>query len=466
MTNNLILKNHDWTNAYNLEAKFRYIISEQETYGWKMNVEKMKANQKDLEEKLLKLYDEIRLKVPRSAINQKEIKKPLKKDGTPSTALYNWYNTLDLRMFRLDQVVGAFTRVEFKRINPNSSKQRIIALLKVKWTPTEWNYQKDKGGKIIYVDRKPIKTTPKLTEDSVLKCPLGQLMVEYTQMLHRSSLVTGLIEKLREDETLGGGANTVGANTGRCLHRVIANIPRPSSFYGEEIRDMFSVREGYIILGADLEALENKLLGHFTHPLDNGVYAKRLNEEDPHDKTMELFRESNGIIIDRNTAKTINYALGFGAGVEKLKGILEVTEALARKLHKVWWNDKKTILDLKERLITCMKGRSPLFIKGLDGRKVFVRSEKDVVNTLIQSAGSVVNKFVTVAVDEAIKQEGLDAHLVLNYHDEINYEIREKDLDIIKDIINISIEKCNNHFNFKVPMGMDIKTGLTWKEVH
>ena len=342
--NKLILKNWDWTDAYNLEAKFRYLISEQEKRGWKMDVHKMRTNEKDLSEQLLILHDKIRLVAPKKVTDQKEIKNPLKKDGTASAVLYNWYNKLDIRLFRIDQIVGSFTRVEIDKINPNSSLQRRTALFKVGWSPTEWNYKKDRGGKIIYTDRKPTKTSPKLTEDSVLNCPLGQLMVKYTQMLHRSSLVKGLLEKLRDDETLGGGANTVGANTGRCLHRVIANIPRPSSFYGKEIRDMFSVRPGYVILGADLEALENKLIGHYTYSLDNGVYAKRLNEEDPHDKTIELFRESSGIIIDRNTAKTINYALGFGAGVEKLKGILEVTEALARKLHKVWWNDKKTII--------------------------------------------------------------------------------------------------------------------------
>mgnify|MGYP001570596644 CR=1 FL=1 len=459
-------QNHDWTESYKLEARFRYILSEQETYGWKMDVNKMKENQKDLEEKLLQLHNEIRELAPKKVTNQKEIKKPLKADGTASTVLINWYNTLDIRMFRLDQIAGPFTRVQIEKINPNSSTQRIQALLKVNWQPTEWNYKKDRYGKVIFIDRIPTKTSPKLTEDSVMRCELGKLMVKYTQMLHRSSLVRGLIEKLRDNETLGGGANTVGANTGRCLHRVIANIPRKSSFYGEEIRSMFSCREGYILLGADLSALENKLIGHYTYPIDNGVYAKRLIEEDPHNKTMELFRQGQGIIMDRDVAKTVNYALGFGAGIEKLKNVLNCNQITAKRLHKIWWDDKKPITKLKEILQSALINRVPMYIKGLDGRKVFVRNKKDVVNTLIQSAGSIVNKHITVAVNRQIKEQKLDAHLVLNYHDEINYEIREKELDIIKQIIYTSIEEVNERFKFRVPMDMDIHIGNNWKEIH
>ena len=462
----LILDNHDWNDAYFIEARFREIISAQEEYGWKIDLNKMNENIKILEIQLKELYKNIRNSSPKQVINENEIKSPLKKDGTPSQTLLNWYNKLDIRSFSINSVQGPFTRVSIEPINPNSAKQRIETLLKTGWKPTEWNYKKDKLGKIVFIDRKPIKTSPKLTEDSVLNHKLGQLMVQYTQMLHRTSLIKGLKEHLREDNSLPGGANTVGANTGRCLHRVIANIPRVNSFFGKEIRSMFSHRKGYKILGADLSALENKLIGHYTYLFDNGVYARRLIEEDPHQRTIELYKKECGIIINRDVAKTCNYALNFGAGVKKLSNILECKENMARKLHKIWWNDKKPVLQLKKQLEIASEMRFPRFIKGLDGRKVFIRNKKDLVNTLIQSAGSIVNKNITVFIDDMIRESEIDANLVLNYHDEVNYEIKKADINQLKDIINKAIYKVNNKFNFKVPMEMDVQIGNNWAEVH
>ncbi len=465
------INNHDWSVAYKIEANFRYIISEQESYGWFMDKDKLDELEGDLEKKLMRLYNDIQKLSPKKVTNEKELKRPLKKDGTPSSSLLNWYNGLDIRLFRVEDVVGSFTRIKIENINPESPKQRIEALQKVGWKPTEWNYKVDKFKKPIYDPdtHAKIPLSPKLTEDSVVGIPLGEAMVKYVQVSHRLKMVKGLKERIREDGSIGGGGNTVGAATGRMMHRNIVNIPsiKDGAFYAEEIRSCFSHRPGYILMGADLESLENRLAGHFTWDIDGGVYAKRIMDEDTHEQTVELFKR-NGVTRDRSVVKNVNYALLYGATYHKIGEMLKCTDSEAKKLHKAWWEDRGALKILKEKVTECAEIRDPMWIKGIDGRKVYCRSKHSLLNFLIQSAGSIVNKFITCCVYKKMQEHSILGNFILNYHDEIDLEIKndKKELDKMKQIIYNSIEECNKYFKFKIPMKMTIKVGGSWSDIH
>lgn len=473
--NNLKLDSHDWSLPYTIEANFRYIISEQEAYGWKIDVESMDK----LLDKMLEERERIRLEVVKligkRVINQGELSKPFKKDGSISVILERWYNNLDKRFFRLEDVVGTFTRVTFEDINLESPVQRIDALQKFGWVPTEYNYKLDKYKRPMYDEQgKKIKSSPKLTEDSVENCEVGKLMVKYMILSHRYKLTKGLKERLREDERIGSGGITVGCNTGRMMHRGVANIPRASEYYGNEIRSLFSHAKGYTLIGADLKSLENRLMGHYTFPYDKGEYARRLEEEDSHEVTVRLVAEA-GRDIKRHVAKTLNYAIGYGAQVGKVAEILDCDIPFAKKVYDLWWEDKASMKELKERIEKSLAARGQLhnrkltddaWVKGLDGRKIYVRSTHSLINALIQNAGSVVNKYITCAVYKMIRD--MDAMFVCNYHDEINLEVSDSRDTIVavKDIINKAVTKCNRFFDFKVPMDMDIKVGPNWAAVH
>jgi DNA polymerase I-like protein with 3'-5' exonuclease and polymerase domains len=467
----------DWALAYRIESNFRYIISCQESYGWKIDTDLMDRllNQMltEREEIVTRIYDLVPLRV----IDQKEMAKPFKLNGERTAILERWYNNLDRRCFPIEAIAGPFSRVNFESLNLESPKQRVEALQNLGWVPTEYNYKTDKHNKPVYDDAgKKIKLSPKLTEDSVQGIEVGELMVKYTQLSHRYKLVKGLKERLREDGSIGSGGVTCGCNTGRMMHRGVANIPRVGEFYGEEIRSLFSHREGYTLIGADLKSLENRLMGHFTYNYDNGAYAKRLESEDSHDATVNVLARI-GITITRNQAKTLNYALGYGAQVGKVAEILDSDIGTARKAYAAWWSDKAAMKTLKERIEKSLKGRGQYdgkrlkpdaYIKGIDGRRIYVRSPHSLINCLIQNAGSVVNKFITCSVYKQMQEQGLDAMFVCNYHDEINIECVKKDLTIgkVTGIIEEAVKRCNEFFKFRIPMEMDIKVGGSWKEIH
>lgn len=478
----LLLKDHDWTLAYKIESNFRSIISEQESYGWKIDTDLLDKLLIDLHYQRDQILDEAYALVPLNVINQGEIV-PFKKDGKPTVNLTKWYNSLPIRLFPMSAVAGPFTKVNFEQINLESAKQRIEVLETFGWKPTEYNYKTDKNKRpILGEDGKKIILSPKLTDDSVINCDikraktLGLLLLDYVQVSHRYKLLKGLQDLIEDDGAIHSGGLTVGANTGRMMHRGIVNIPSVGSFYGKECRSIFSSREGYCLIGADLKSLENRLIAHYTFPYDKGEYALRLEEEDSHEATVNLFA-TIGINIDRSTAKTCNYALGFGAQVKKVSEILGVGMPLASKAYHLWWSDKQSMKNLKEAIERGLKSRgqydgkalgNEAWIKGLDGRKIFVRSPHSLINCLIQNAGAVVCKFITCAIDKEIKARGLDAHFVIVYHDEVDIEVKRNDLTIesVSAIIRNAVIKCNEYFKFNIPMEMDIKVGASWYEVH
>lgn len=116
----------------------------------------------------------------------------------------------------------------------------------------------------------------------------------------------GIISNLREDGRVPAEGITCGTPTGRTTHRgSVCNVPKCDEkvLYGCRMRELFCVRDPYVMIGADLSAIEARLFGHYTFPYDGGHYAKELLEGDIHSNNAKLIER------DRDTAKTFYYAL-------------------------------------------------------------------------------------------------------------------------------------------------------------
>jgi DNA polymerase I-like protein with 3'-5' exonuclease and polymerase domains len=75
------------------------------------------------------------------------------------------------------------------------------------------------------------------------------------------------------------------------------------------------------------------------------------------------------------------------------------------------------------------------FIPGLDDRPIYTESQHKALNYLIQGAESVVMKATVIMVDNELEKAGLDAKILLMYHDEVTYEVREDQAEQAKEII-------------------------------
>lgn len=465
----------DWSTSEWIEKRFRQILSEQEGYGWLFDMEKAKACIEDLTKRVEEIDAEILPRIPKRMVSDKKTYKQVgKKNGGYHTNFIKWFESSGIgEEFSMSSFCGDHCRISYETINLASDAQIKEYLLSVGWEPTEWNYKKD--GRRLEKDAngEPIPTSPKLTEDSFesLFDDTGKLVAERITLCHRRSQIQGWIDAVRPDGRIGAGGNSVGTNTGRVTHRVVVNVPKAEDkvFYGKEMRSLFTVPAGKRLVGADLSALEDRLAGHHTFKYDGGKYAEELLKGDPHQKTADLFGCS------RHKGKTANHALKYGAQFPKLATIIECSPEKAKKLWFTWWDNHPSLKALKEALERALEKRGFLkgnklskdaFIKGIDGRKIFLRSAHSIMNARIQNAGSVVNKLTTIYIQEGVEANWLDAHFVGNFHDESQSEVAEDDVEEYRKIVSQAVDRVNDFFKFKIPMGIESKVGSNWMETH
>lgn len=306
--------------------------------------------------------------------------------------------------------------------------------------------------------QKPIflPTTPKLTvgvEKEI--CPnlieLGEKaefvkdVVHYYTYRHRKNSIaggvldedgepiTGFISAVREDGRIPTPADTLGANTGRYRHKLVCNVPRVSSLYGEPMRALFGSGKGLYQLGFDFASLEARIMGHYVIPYKDGTsLAEALVAEKPNDIHSINARKLG---IDRSAAKGFSYAAIYGAQPKKLAKMLGITEEEGKRLFNEYWDAVPALKELKQSVEKEWEQTGKKHIKGLDGRLLKTRSKHSLINVLFQSGGAIAAKWSSVLIAEYLAERNLlgnpfehtkeDAKVwfMIAYHDECQFAV-------------------------------------------
>ena len=217
--------------------------------------------------------------------------------------------------------------------------------------------------------------------------------------------ITGFMSALREDGRVPTPADTLGANTGRYRHKIVCNIPRVTSLFGEEMRNMFKAGKGLWQLGYDFASLEARIMGHYVLPYTEGVeLAAALVAEKPND-IHSINAKKLG--IDRSSAKSFSYASIYGAQPKKLAKMLGITETEAKMLFNAYWDAVPALKELKEAVEKSWESNGKKYIRGLDGRRLSTRSKHSLINVLFQSGGAIAAKWSAVRMAEKMDQIGI-----------------------------------------------------------
>ena len=132
-----------------------------------------------------------------------------------------------------------------------------------------------------------------------------------------------------------------------------------------------------------------------------------------------------------------------------------------KNLRKSFIDNLPSFKHLKDRVAgASAKG----YLKALDGRKLYIRSEHAALNTLLQGAGAIVMKQALVILNDKIKD--LDAHFVANVHDEWQIEVREDQADEVGRLGVEAIIEAGKVLELKCPLDGEYKTGDNWSETH
>lgn len=315
-------------------------------------------------------------------------------------------------------------------------------------------------GKLLNHDlRRPLKvyTAPKFTinQDKDIDPALIRLgakydfvkdVVKWLTYRHRRNSIqspkgTGFLANVREDGRIPTPANPCGASTSRYQHNIVCNIPRVTSLYGDKMRDMFGAAPGYLQLGYDASGLEARIEGHYTIQFPGGEeYAKDLVAEKPNDIHTKHAKR-NG--ITRDEQKTLKYSISYGAQPPKVSKQMGWSIQRATKTFEAFWLSALPLKTLKERVVGYWKKiGNKQFVKAVDGRKLFVRSEHSIINMVFQSAGVICCKRANVMHHIRLEEEGLlfdpfvdetmegKCHAMIHYHDEAQWQVCPSLIDV------------------------------------
>ena len=378
------------------------------------------------------------------------VKKPFKKNGDYCQAVVDWIAQEGTTAS--DCVGGCFTRIEFVDFDLGSVAQIKDYLLTAGWIPNEWNYSKITK----------LRTSPKLNKDDDFVGVDGVVGKEVAKRMiyrHRRSQLEGFIKIIRPDGRITADVSGM-APTVRLKHKGIVNIPGGEAIFGHEMREVFIVPKGYRLIGCDAASCQLRMLCHYmgddeyTHAV---VFGVKEDGTDIHSVNMRIAG-----CRTRGQAKTLIYAILFGAGDAKLASQLGCTLKQAKAMRKRFLDNLPKLKALVAGLKKAYKARG--YLIGADGRKIFVRSEHMLLVYLLQSAEAIMMKVATLYASKYC--EAYDAYMIAHVHDEFQWEVAEEDSEIVGELLEKSIVKAGEFLNLTVPMAGESEIGMNWRDTH
>ena len=248
-----------------------------------------------------------------------------------------------------------------------------------------------------------------------------------------------------------------GTVTHRAAHRNcnLAQVPATRLPWGKECRQLFTVRDGYKLLGADLSGLELRCLAHY---LDDPAYTKELLEGDIHTANMKAAG-----LKTRDQAKRFIYAFLYGAGAAKIG---EVADGGAKEGKQLLDRFNENMPGIRRLRKAVEEAAERGFLYGLDGRRIKIRSPHKALNSLLQGAGATICSKWLLNIQQQLNEKQLDAHICAWVHDEVQIEVREKDIVDVGDFIRGSAKKAGEDLKLKIAIEAEYTTGRTWAETH
>ena len=422
-----------------LEHSIADIISRQSRYGFYLD-----------QKKAVDLLVETQSKADTIKSNIKKYFAPKVKvirDDLPKYTKSGDISKVGLRQFQYKDIAGPFWSIEFEEFNPASHKQVVERMEEAGWKPTEFTP----------------KGSPKVSEANLATLPdtapePAKKLSEWKMLETRWKTVESWLNALGNDGRVHGKVFSLGAVTGRMTHADpnMANIVAVYKPYGQQSRECWTVpNNDYRICGMDAQGLELRMLAHY---MKDDAYAEEVVNGDPHTVTMQALD-----IDDRALAKTFIYAFLYGASPSKLGSILNLSQSQGGVIRQRFLNNMPSLQNLLAR-VEQVSDRG--YIRGIDGRRLYVRSSHAALNTLLQGGGAILCKQWSICMDRAIEKERLRAKLVNTIHDELQFEVHRQDADRVAELAQSSIREAGHLLKLRVQMDAEAKIGFSWADTH
>jgi len=428
-------------DALQLEYEIKRHCTIQERNGWLFDEKSAIEILQKINEDLRKAEEEVHKKFKPLPVwkSKTPVKNRFKKDFTRTKG---YQAEVELQCHTNDE--GDYGYWHYPELNLGSRQQVGRHLMHYGWKPEVFT---DTG-------------KPKVDESTLkdVDIPEAKLISRYLMLQKRQGQVNSWLDALDKDtQRIHSRVHTMGTVT----HRMSSSNPNLQQVtasgkeYGSEMRSLFTVPKDKVLVGADLSGLELRCLAHY---MKDDKYTRELLTGDIH-----TANQKSAGLDTRDKAKTFIYAFLYGAGDEKIGSIAGGTAKEGKILKENFLNNTPALKKLRERV---SKASEKGYLKGLDGRKIRVRSPHASLNFLLQSAGAIISKRAWEIFHNMAEYEGFKYKQLGIIHDEIQIECSPEDAEAIGYLIVDAMTVTTEHYKLNCPMTGTFKIGRSWNDTH
>lgn len=253
----------------------------------------------------------------------------------------------------------------------------------------------------------------------------------------------------------------------------LQNIPIRTPM-GRRIREAFVAPDGYLVMACDYSQIELRIMAHLSS--DPGLLKAFRDNVDVHQATAaEVFNVPYGEVDGdhRRAAKAINFGLMYGMSAFGLARQLSIGRVEAQAYMDTYFMRYPAVQEFMEK--TREQAREQGYVSTLFGRRLYLPdikasnmqrrqgAERAAINAPMQGTAADIIKRAMLSVDAWIQNEQPGAHLVMQVHDELVFEVKEDELDRVKEAV---VSRMSAAAELDVPLIVDTGSGPDWDTAH
>jgi DNA polymerase-1 len=327
-----------------------------------------------------------------------------------------------------------------------------------------------------YGKGRTISTAVDVLETLAEEHPIARKVLDYRQLTKLKSTYVDTLPALINPRT--GRLHTTFYQAGTATGRLssanpnLQNIPIRTEL-GRGIRAAFIAEPGHVLLTADYSQIELRLLAHFSRdPLLVEAYR---GGDDIHTLTASQVFGVPPLMVTpdhRRQAKVVNFGIVYGLSAFGLSQQLGIEPAEAKLFIANYFEKYKGVRAFIDK--TLEEARRDLKVRTLHGRirpipdinsKNFAQrgfAERTAVNTPLQGTAADLIKVAMIRIDKILRERGLKSRMTLQVHDELVFEVPEKEVEVMQQLVREQMEKVHE---LAVPLLVEMEAGPNWRDL-
>ena len=297
---------------------------------------------------------------------------------------------------------------------------------------------------------------------------------QYSKLV--STYTSSLAEHADDNDRVHSTFNIAATITGRLSSSEpnLQNIPIRTEI-GKKIRTAFIAEKGHELYSFDYSQIELRVLCEACE--DPNLLKAFQEDQDIHQSTGQLvFNKKEINDNDRRMAKIINFGIIYGISQYGLAKQLGVSNAEAKLFIDNYFQKFPNINDYMNA--TTEKAKKLGYVENLFGRKSYIKdinaknfmlrsfAERQAINAPIQGTASDLIKIAMLDIQKYLEINKCKSKMTSQVHDELLFEIHEKEKDLIHEIIKLMETSHQKYKSFKTPIRVDFGGGLNWGQAH